>query len=80
MRCGLANRVVSASTKRMPQRFGPSLRKKIVHGDNRAPLDRKYYSSRILASLMTLPMLVISDFMVAANCSGELPTGSTPKL
>ena len=30
------------------------------------------------ASLITLPILAISDFIVAANCSGELPTVSTP--
>src|SRR5687768_3758386 len=38
------------------------------------------YSARIPASLMTFPMRVISDFIFAANCSGELPTTSTPEL
>ena len=39
-----------------------------------------FQSARMPASLMTLPILAISDFMVSASCSGELPTVSTPAL
>ena len=38
------------------------------------------HSTLMPASLITLPILAISDFIVAANCSGELPTISTPSV
>src|SRR3990172_2293051 len=37
-------------------------------------------SSRIPAFLITLPIFAISDFIVAASCSGELPMDSIPAL
>ena len=38
------------------------------------------YSSRMPASLITLPMLAISALILAANSCGELPTTSAPTL
>lgn len=52
-------------------------------GNRRAGNQRRRRSSRLLqsilmfASLITLPSLAISDFIVLPNCSGELPTIST---
>ena len=44
------------------------------------PLDICNYSDLIPASLITLPHLAISDFIVAASCSGELPAVSSPEF
>src|SRR6185436_9274799 len=44
----------------------------------RSEIFRLVYSGRIPASLMTFDHFRISDLIIAANASGELPVPSTP--